>query len=103
MPGRQELGLLVEYLANSLLIEARGLSHVGIGAVEGFLLNVALEPSRHAVVIHHIGECWTECLTTSSANVPEADYPERYPLTMDRQVTVRHVALAEPDELTFCV
>jgi hypothetical protein len=21
---------------------------------------------------------------------------------MDRQVTVRHVALAEPDELTFC-
>lgn len=46
--GRQERGLLPEYLANGFLVEARSVSHVGVRVVERFLFNVIVKPQRYA-------------------------------------------------------
>ena len=83
MPGCQELSLLLEYLADSLLVEARGISHVGVGVIEGFLLDVVVKPPRHAVIVYHFRKSWPERPSTRPAGVAATDHPEGDPLSVD--------------------
>jgi len=79
VPGRQELGLLLEYLADGLLVEARGIGHVGVEVVEGLFLNVTVKPSSHAMVVYHGREGWVKRLSASPGSVPAAHSPKGLP------------------------
>lgn len=102
VPGRQELGLLPEDLADGLLVEACSVGYVGIGMIEGLLLDVSVQPPSHAMIVHHVRERRAECLAASSTRVASADHPEDDPLSVDREVAVSDISLAESDELTLC-
>lgn len=102
MPGRQELGLLPEYLTDSLLVEARSVGYVDIGMIKGLLLDATVQPPSHAMVVHHVRERRAECRAASSTRVASADHPGDDPLSVDREVAVSDITLAEPDKLILC-
>lgn len=101
VPGRQELGLLLEDLADGLLVEARSIGHVGVGVVEGFLLDMSVKPASHAVTVHDLGQARSGGLVAGTAHIAAADHPQGDPLAVHRQVAIGALLLAEPDELAL--
>ena len=83
MAGGQKLGLFLENIADGLLVESCGIGYIGLGVVEGLLLDVAVKPQRHTVVVHRFRQRWASRLPTRTACIATSDHPKGDSLAMD--------------------